>query len=132
MPDCSHCGRFINTSATGWTCGCEGERAECARLREPTKVPPMPEVKPPKVDIPHATYFYFDSIDGSPFWVRNWFATRDQADADRKRLTEAGFNPVDEADACSYEVLPVYEYTAILTPEGVLAALASMGDPNDI
>ena len=26
MPDCAHCGRFINTTATGWTCGCEGER----------------------------------------------------------------------------------------------------------
>lgn len=25
MPDCDFCGRFINTSASGWTCGCPGE-----------------------------------------------------------------------------------------------------------
>lgn len=34
MPDCSYCGRFINTGITGWMCGCEGERKAGRELNE--------------------------------------------------------------------------------------------------
>lgn len=30
MPNCAHCGRFINTASPAWMCGCEGEGASKA------------------------------------------------------------------------------------------------------
>lgn len=49
MPDCSHCGRFINTSAAGWMCHCPGERAATAEREQQS-------YRPPKLPKPRITW----------------------------------------------------------------------------